>query len=198
MDGSGVFYDWRRKKLTCFDTPHSLPNSVRIQRDAVMIHWNSLVGFNLVGNQVKYILFLYLDQRDGHWTQPSQYRDPEFHATPVVTVVTFPVPRLSCKQTPHLNLLQPHSLLFTCTLHGHPDLPTPYLPTARLCRDTGEARPALWRCMVPLENLTAKRNGVSPRRRREEWRTMRDGPEELICGLGCEQRHTANYWTRAA
>lgn len=58
-----------------------------------MIHWNFLLELNLVGNQVKCILFLYLDQRDGHscgkkniflWRsagpRPSQYRVPEFHA----------------------------------------------------------------------------------------------------------------------
>lgn len=53
--------------------------------------------------------------------RPFQYRVPEFHAT---LVVTSPVFQLSCKTTPHLNLLHPHSLLFTCTLHGHLDLLT--------------------------------------------------------------------------
>lgn len=112
------------------------------------------------------------------------------------TVATSPVSHLSCKWTQHLNLPHPHSVLFTCTPHGHPDLSRPYLPTAWLCRDTGEARQALRWCMVPLENLTAERHGVSSWRRKEEWRTVRDDWQELICGLGCEQRHTANYWTQ--
>lgn len=130
---------------------------------------------------------------DMSWTQAFPVPRAGISCTPVVTS---PVSHVSCQQTPHFNLLHPHSLLCTCTLHGHPDLLTPYPLTARLCRDTGEARQARRRCTVPLENLTAKRHGVSPRRRREEWRTARDGPEELICGLGCERRHTANYWTR--
>lgn len=116
------------------------------------------------------ILFLYLDQRDEHscgnfFLVCGYQLDPGLPRTACrnFIVVTSPVSHLSCQHTPHFNLLHPHSLLCTCTLHGHPDLLTPYLLTARPCRDTGEARQALRRCTVPLENLTAKRHGVSTR-----------------------------------